>query len=444
MSIYDTIATLDALFEEIKPDYFHEALIKSSEMWGVRIGDEGKAGAVVNRQKAPGPSFVIPVKYAGEEGVAAITEGDLDIPQASPGKRTETSVTMAYIAGSTEITDIALDNLNTKAAIVDYAAEKLSDLKDAILAFYVRAFTFNFKNGSFNGYLGEIEVPASTTITIDTSGVSVSFRANGAAEESEYGPGAWYLRPGMRIDIYEGISKQGTAVVIDVSRDRKTAVLATESGTVELSNGTGSPKYYYVYMQNSRAKEPVCYDYIASVDRTLQGLDSTTYSFWDGYVTDASTLDDYDSSNGLTVNCLRTHLDGQRNTLIGTPKITKAFTTLHQLRHLENDFFVTYNYAPQRIEPGDDLVYGGWGIVVEGVRVIYDPYVPPGRCYTPSYPTLIDYYVSDLKWRKVGGKIWYPLEGQMKHRAVLMMSRQLATTFAGHQGKIVRLKGDFD
>ena len=272
-------------------------------------------------------------------------------------------------------------------------------------------------------------------------------RDSGAADDDgSYAPGVWYLQVGMPIDIYTASGTlKGTAYVKDISWDWdssntwQTVTLETASGTIELSVAD-----YPVYMHNSKDKEPTSYGFIASDFGTLQGLSRSTYSWWKGFVSDVSTRSDYASSTGLQLSYLRWHLDRMRTTTIGSPRLRYAFTTTHQIRNLEEDLMTNYDYQPERIGPNDDLVYGGWGIVVDGVRVIYDRYVPPGRCYTPSYPSLFDYYVDEVTWRKVGGKIWYPLEGNFKYRAVLMMERQLATNFAQHQGQIIRLKNDFN
>ncbi len=430
MATYDTIASLEVIFREIKPEFFMEALLYSSEMWGVSLGPDGKPVDRISRIKAPGPDFYIPIRYATEMGVGAIDESSLSIPTASPGKRTESHVYMKWMAASTEITDIALKNVNTDAAIRNYAADKLDELKDALVAYYVRAFTWNaLKVNASNWALGVVGAykVGSSNMTINNTPKDIVLLVTDEFSQNNAMPGAWYIKPGMRISFQ---------LVTNVSRDKKTITVVTAGSDFTLTaNAT-----YVIFIEGSFAKEPTSFDFIASEGRTLQGLDTSDFDFWNGVVTDA---DDFAPNNGLTVEMLVSHLDSIRNTNIGRPNVRYAFTTLKQIRNLISDFINTYNYQPNRVPPRGDLVYGGWGIEVEGVEVRYDPWVPPKVCYTPSYDTLTDYYIAQMEWRTIGGKIWYPLENELKHRAVLLMSRQLATSFAGHQGKIINLGTDF-
>jgi len=412
-------------------NYLDVLLKKLPDMVEVKFKKDNKffSGIV---QKKDNEKFYVTVEYAKGGGFQGYDMDSLtdQIGYSSTPSMIQPYDSMVDIIAFQKITKKAIDRSASPESIKALAAKLYTDVSENL----VKHIKFHWYLPATNNVLATYTDGGSGT-TISTSGTSIALNATPTGSTPSYG--AWFLRIGMVVDLYEGSTKKGTAIVTGINSDRKTVTLAAIGSNISITASAD----VNIYAQGMYGKTVNSFGFIASTSRTLHNIDSSSNAFWNGTVVDAG------GSANLTVQKIRDLLYEIENLPydVDVTKYNVAFTTRKQLEKLEADIIdsVTYQISSATKK---DLDYGNFYITVDGVDVYYDPLVPPGVLYLPHFDYLEFKYAKKPEWMKLGGEILHPdsLSTPQVLRAVLTYTGQFACSLPPVQGKIIKMANDFD
>ncbi len=336
------------------------------------------------------------------------------------------------VAGVHKFTQAALEKITTdNNALYDFASGLVEDITNTLMLNIKKLFYTPLREGNTPAIA---VATLSTTNYLPTGSADFTLTLN-IPSDTTPGIGAWLMDVGDVYEIYVGGTLKMVVRVAGINDNRKAVTFNILYNTLT-ANLTSGDAYFHI--QQFRGRNLVNYPFIASTNRTLHNVDSTSYPIWNG-------ISYTPSSSALTKAVIRTlvHKIEVKFQRPDIKKFTDLYTTRWQLENLEADLASNSIF---RVDVNDKDLEWGFKVKVDNVNVYADPFVPPTYAYVPRVEYLQFRYYQQPTWVKLGGEIIHPdnLQSPQNLRAVLRWDIQFATEYPDYQAKITGLASDFN
>lgn len=335
------------------------------------------------------------------------------------------------VAGVHKFTQAALEKVTTdNNALYDFASGLVEDISNTLMLNIKKLFYTPIREGNTPA----IAVSTLSTTNYLPSGTSDFGLVLNIPSDTNAGIGAWLMDVGDVYEIYvDGVLRMVVRVA-SINDDRKTVIFNILYNTLAADLTAGDA---YFHIQQFRGRNLVNYPLIASTNRTLHNVDSTTYKIWNG-------INYVPTSAALTKSVIRTliHKIEVKFQRPDIKQFTDLYTTRWQLENLEADLASSSIF---RVDVNNNDLKWGFKVKVDNVNVYADPFVPPTYAYVPRVEYLQFRYFQQPVWVKLGGEIIHPdnLQSPQNLRAVLRWDIQFATEYPDYQARISGLASDF-